>query len=114
MSSSGEPPRSHGLCASHGLPVRGDPALPSKIARPGEYKRIFLPGPETPVLHPYLVPPSREGPYPMHRVDERHVEFVRERERQVSTKLYLILQPFRCMIKFALVMSMCNQSEFIS
>lgn len=56
----------------------------SKMARPGEYKRMFLPAHEVPVLHPYMVHPPREAPYPLHPSDERHVEFVRERERQVS------------------------------
>lgn len=76
-SSSSEPPR------SHGLHVRGDPTLGSKMGRPGEYKRMFLPAHEVPVLHPYLVHPHRDPPYPIHPLDERHAEFVRERERQV-------------------------------
>lgn len=75
-SSSSEPPRSHGL--------QGDPALVSKMARPGEYKRMFLPAHEVPVLHPYLVHPTRDAPYPLHPLGERHAEFVRERERQVG------------------------------
>ena len=77
-SSSSEPPR------NHSLHVRGDhPILASKMARPGEYKRMFLPAHEVPVLHPYLVHPPRDAPYPLHPLDERHAEFVRERERQV-------------------------------
>ena len=76
-SNSSEPPR------SHSLHVRGDPILASKMARPGEYKRMFLPPHEVPVLHPYLVHPHRDAPYPLHPLDERHAEFVRERERQV-------------------------------
>ena len=55
----------------------------SKLGRPGEYKRMFLPAHEVPVLHPYLVHPPRDAPYPLHPLDERHAEFVRERERQV-------------------------------
>ena len=77
-SSSSEPPR------SHSLHVRGDPALASKIASPGEYKRMFLPAHEVPVLHPYLVHAPRDAPYPLHPLDERHAEIVRERERQVG------------------------------
>lgn len=75
-SSSSEPPR------SHALHVRGDPMMVSKMTRPGEYKRMFLPAHEVPVLHPYMVHPPRDAPYPLHPLDERHVEFVRERERQ--------------------------------
>ncbi|XP_078367195.1 uncharacterized protein LOC144651177 isoform X2 [Oculina patagonica] len=75
-SSASEPPR------SHGLHVRADPALVSKLGRPGEYKRMFLPAHDVPVLHPYLVHPPRDALYPLHPLDERHAEFVRERERQ--------------------------------
>ena len=78
-SSSSEPPR------SHSLHVRSDPARTSKMARPGEYKRMFLPAHEVPVLRPYLVHPPRDAPYPLHPLDERHVDFVRERERQVGS-----------------------------
>ena len=79
-SSSSEPPR------SHGLHVRGDPSLASKMTRPGEYKRMFLPTHEVPVLHPYLVHPPRDVHLPLHPLDERHAEFVRERERQVGVR----------------------------
>lgn len=63
------------------------------MARPGEYKRMFLPTHEVPVLHPYLVHPPRDAPYPLHPLDERHAEFVRERERQVShfSRLFKII-----------------------
>ena len=49
---------------------------------------MFLPHHEVPaMLHPYLVHPPRDGPYPVLPLDERHAEFVRERERQVRAKL---------------------------
>lgn len=76
-SSASEPVRSH---SSH---ARADPALMANIARPGEYKRMFLPPHEVPMIHPYLVHPPRDAPYPIHPLDERHAEFMRERERQV-------------------------------
>ena len=79
-SSSSESPR------SHSLHVRGDSALATKMTRPGEYKGMFLPAHEVPMLHPYLVHPPRDAPYPLHPMDRRHAEFVRERERQVGVK----------------------------
>lgn len=83
-SSSSEPVRSH---SSH---ARADPALMPNIARPGEYKRMFLPPHEVPMIHPYLVHPPRDAPYPIHPLDERHAEFMRERERQVCLCISLI------------------------
>ena len=79
-SSSSEPPR------SHSLHVRGDPALATKMTRPGEYKGMFLPAHEVPMLHPYLVHPARDAPYPLHPMDGRHADFMRERDRQVGVK----------------------------
>lgn len=75
-SSASEPVRSH---SSH---ARADPALMANIPRPGEYKRMFLQPHEVPMIHPYLVHPPRDAPYPIHPLDERHAEFMRERERQ--------------------------------
>lgn len=75
-SSSSEPP------GSQGAHSRADTAMISNIARPGEYKRMFLPAHEVPMIHPYLVHPPRDAPYPIHPLDERHAEFVRGRERQ--------------------------------
>ena len=56
------------------------------MTRPGEYKGMFLPAHEVPMLHPYLVHPARDAPYPLHPMDGRHADFMRERDRQVGVK----------------------------
>lgn len=35
------------------------------------------------MIHPYLVHPSRDGPFGPHHLGERHPELFRDRERQV-------------------------------